>query len=77
MAEPEMPNPSHPAWQKICPFSNMTHATCNVPDVPEGLSPAHIGWHAERMVEVGEWQVAPGVGADDPDHVAYRLKEHD
>jgi len=75
MAEPERPNPDHLAWQKICPFSNMTHATCNMPDVPEGLSAAHIGWHAERMVEIGEWEVAPEMGADDPDYVAYRLKE--
>ena len=73
MAEPERPNPDHLAWQKICPFSNMTHATCNMPDVPEGLSAAHIGWHAERMVEVGQIEIVGD--ADDPDYVAYRLKE--
>jgi hypothetical protein len=71
-----MPNPSHPAWQKICPFTQMTHATCNKGDVPEGMSGAHISWHAQRMVEIGEMIIVPGVGADDPDHVAYQLKEN-
>lgn len=69
----DRPNPDHPAWQKICPFTMMTHAECNKGDTPEGMSPGHVSWHAFRMVEIGEWEIVGG--ADDPDQVTFRLKE--